>query len=205
MYRVSYQGVWFPIRRAETIIGRSTYCTIVIPSAAVSREHARLLLGADGLELTDLGSSNGTTVNGVLLTSPTAVRPGDVIGLGSERLLLSLGQLGASGRTERFQAIKRDEDEDEDEEATTKSQIAPSIELVERMAANAAGMPDPRVVATEVRRAIDWLAQDKAFQGIRGGKIRLMAAAEIVASWSRDGELDEWRRAVAARLGFGGS
>ncbi len=48
----------------EYIIGRSPDCAISFQVNEISRQHARLELGADGLFLTDLGSSNGTQLEG---------------------------------------------------------------------------------------------------------------------------------------------
>ncbi|MBB6479221.1 GGDEF domain-containing protein [Spirochaeta isovalerica] len=48
----------------EYLIGRSPACTILLTDGAVSREHARLVWGGSTFELKDLGSTNGTRVNG---------------------------------------------------------------------------------------------------------------------------------------------
>ncbi len=53
----------------------------------ISREHARLTRGADGEVLVqDLGSTNGTFVNGHRIAAPTRIRPGDVIELGGSKV-----------------------------------------------------------------------------------------------------------------------
>ena len=50
----------------------------------LSREHALIRRGGAGeLTIQDLGSTNGTYVNGELISAPTALRPGDTISLGS--------------------------------------------------------------------------------------------------------------------------
>ena len=68
------------------IIGRGQ-ADIAIESAAVSRQHASLNGTADALTLSDLGSSNGTTINGVpcLEGETMFVNPGDVIMTGNAR------------------------------------------------------------------------------------------------------------------------
>ena len=50
------------------IIGRSPACDIVLPDNAVSRNHARLIESEKGFVIEDLGSSNGTFVNGQMVT-----------------------------------------------------------------------------------------------------------------------------------------
>jgi len=52
----------------------------------LSRKHARVVPFRDGLVVRDLGSTNGTFVNGTRVTEPTVVRPGDVLALGTSRL-----------------------------------------------------------------------------------------------------------------------
>jgi hypothetical protein len=69
-------------------IGRDQRCDLYIADMTVSRLHARLTRDADGWQLTDLGSSNGTRVNGWRLRAPVPVRPGDAITFGSAVFVL---------------------------------------------------------------------------------------------------------------------
>jgi ABC-type multidrug transport system ATPase subunit/pSer/pThr/pTyr-binding forkhead associated (FHA) protein len=74
-------GTVYPIT-AELSLGRDPACDIQLDSPGVSRLHARLLLQADAILLEDLGSSNGTFVNGVRLRPSRQLIPGDEIHLG---------------------------------------------------------------------------------------------------------------------------
>ncbi|MEU5425707.1 FHA domain-containing protein [Streptomyces olivoreticuli] len=56
---------------------------IKIDASDVSRRHAELRSGTDGVWITDLGSRNGTTVNGTLLTEPVVLSHSDVVAFGS--------------------------------------------------------------------------------------------------------------------------
>jgi type III secretion system YscD/HrpQ family protein len=59
-------------------------CDIVFQDLSVSRNHARLTVNPDGiLEIEDLGSKNGTAVNGVPLTEKKVITPQDMISLGT--------------------------------------------------------------------------------------------------------------------------
>lgn len=196
MYCVIYHGVSFPVRRAEMTIGRSPYSAIVIVSPSVSRDHARLRMVDGALTIADLGSSNGTTVNGMRVEGERTLVAGDVVGLGPEMLLVSLEFVSPAAQTQNGAR------ETLLELKATERTVMPNIEIVERLAANAAVAPDPLAVAGEVRRLIDWLVRDAVTTPNQGGRIRLMAAAEIIASWAKKGELEEWRRAIAAQLGF---
>jgi FHA domain/Domain of unknown function (DUF1707) len=64
-------------------IGRTQDCDLRIADLSVSRRHAQLERSEDGWLLSDLGSHNGTRVNGWLVREPVSVRPGDVLQFGS--------------------------------------------------------------------------------------------------------------------------
>ena len=64
-------------------IGRTQECDLRIADLSVSRLHARLVRVEDGWLLRDLGSHNGTRVNGWLIREPVPVRAGDRVEFGS--------------------------------------------------------------------------------------------------------------------------
>ncbi len=67
-------------------VGRQASCTIVIADSNISRVHARFRAGDNGWTIEDLSSTNGTKVNGVLITEPTPLSHGQLIALGSLQL-----------------------------------------------------------------------------------------------------------------------
>ena len=67
-------------------IGRQASCTIVIADNNISRVHARFRSADNGWTIEDLGSTNGTKVNEVLIIEPTLLSHGQVIALGSLQL-----------------------------------------------------------------------------------------------------------------------
>jgi len=72
-------------RGREFVIGRGQGCALRFDSAAadvVSWEHAKMELAADGVSIADLGSSNGTFVNGVRIQEKTLLKRGDRVALG---------------------------------------------------------------------------------------------------------------------------
>jgi hypothetical protein len=71
-------------------IGRADACRLVIDSATVSRRHAVVKRTGDGYEVRDLGSTNGTWVNGWRIDRAT-VRAGDVLEIGEVRVVLRNG------------------------------------------------------------------------------------------------------------------
>ena len=60
----------------EVTIGRDTDRRLVLPSASVSRRHAKLVLDGPQPYILDEGSANGVIVNGVRIAGPTAIVPG---------------------------------------------------------------------------------------------------------------------------------
>ncbi len=64
------------IAGGEVTIGRETDRQMVLPSASVSRRHAKLVLDGPQPYIVDEGSANGVIVNGVRIAGPTAVVPG---------------------------------------------------------------------------------------------------------------------------------
>jgi len=68
-----------------TVIGRSSECDIVVGDPNVSRRHAEVRRLGRGFSLVDLGSTNGTEVNGQRVTE-TSLMNGDVIGVGTTQI-----------------------------------------------------------------------------------------------------------------------
>ncbi len=72
----------FTLSKQEIIIGRDANADIVINIAEVSRRHTRMRLEPSGYVIEDLGSTNGTFVNGQRLSGPHMLRAGERIQLG---------------------------------------------------------------------------------------------------------------------------
>ncbi len=74
------EGAVLLVRGCHTV-GRSQTCDLVLADPGVSREHARVERGPGGVEVVDLGSTNGTFVNGRKVTR-CRLHPGDRLQLG---------------------------------------------------------------------------------------------------------------------------
>ena len=72
-------GVAFPLREGRNVIGRDPDAQIRLDSAAVSRRHAAIMITGDDAVLQDLGSRNGTHINGEKLEAARPLRAGDEI------------------------------------------------------------------------------------------------------------------------------
>src|SRR5512142_2642718 len=81
-------GATFSLQGDQLVIGRDTSSAIAINDAEVSRKHARLNYQGGKYVIEDLGSTNGTFVNGQRLVSPVVLKSGDVISLGEQIVLM---------------------------------------------------------------------------------------------------------------------
>ena len=75
------RGKDFKIVKDETTIGREPENDIVIPNPTVSRFHAKITRSEDKYFIEDLGSANGTMVNGIRVTKEL-LHDGDIVQLG---------------------------------------------------------------------------------------------------------------------------
>lgn len=81
-------GGVFPLTKTEVSLGRDLTNDLVVSDPEVSRHHARLYLQGNTYVLEDLGSTNGTFVNGIRLTGPYPLRSGETISLGERVVFL---------------------------------------------------------------------------------------------------------------------
>ncbi|HWZ85494.1 MAG TPA: FHA domain-containing protein [Thermoanaerobaculia bacterium] len=83
----------------ENILGRGADSLVWIDAQSVSRRHARLMVASGLATLEDLGSKNGTFVNGIRLSAPVALRNGDELRVGSVPMTLQIHAKPASTET----------------------------------------------------------------------------------------------------------
>jgi DNA-binding winged helix-turn-helix (wHTH) protein len=76
-----------PLREGENLIGRSAGCAVRVDSDRVSRRHARIVVRGSRATLEDLGSKNGTRVDGRRIEGTVSLGEGDLIGVGEDVLL----------------------------------------------------------------------------------------------------------------------
>jgi adenylate cyclase len=87
-YHSAGEDHYFPIQRVSMCtIGRSSTNNISLDDRLISRDHAMIRCSASGVcEIDDVGSSNGTRVNGALVSAPVTLRDGDVIQVGQHSM-----------------------------------------------------------------------------------------------------------------------
>ncbi len=79
-------GRRYKLGEGEYVIGRRSDCQIFVPDMRVSRQHARLWRNGESWSLEDLGSNNGTYINGARLQSATELRHDDEIMIANNRI-----------------------------------------------------------------------------------------------------------------------
>ena len=133
----------FPLTDKSTVVGRRPDCTLRIPTGDVSRQHCEISVGDDEVIVRDLGSSNGTYVNGKRVAEsklsagdrlevgpvvfvvqiegkPREIKPADVVppreaaGKEREEEILDLDELELDDAVGSLDVLS-DEDEDEEE------------------------------------------------------------------------------------------
>jgi DNA-binding winged helix-turn-helix (wHTH) protein len=72
------------------VLGRESSCDVVIADRQISRFHARVTPTGEGVILEDLGSKNGTHLNGIPLTAPVVLQDGDLVSVAMAQQFLFL-------------------------------------------------------------------------------------------------------------------
>jgi len=83
-------GERFYLDGTDFTVGRDPECDIFLNDVTVSRQHARLVVSADGVTVTDEGSLNGTYVNDVLVDK-ARLQHGDALQIGRFRMIFLSG------------------------------------------------------------------------------------------------------------------
>ncbi len=84
-------GAEFALDKPVIVIGRGAEADVAIPDGKISRRHAEIRLDEDRLSISDLGSTNGTFVNGVRIQGVYPLRVGDEIRVGHTVLSVQAG------------------------------------------------------------------------------------------------------------------
>ncbi|HEY7115564.1 MAG TPA: FHA domain-containing protein [Tepidisphaeraceae bacterium] len=116
MFRNDGERRSFSISRDMTVIGRRQDCDLMIPLGEISRKHCRIIRDADSLRIEDLGSSNGTFVNGRRVQE-AVLEPGDTVQVGPVMFVMQIDgvpgddDIRPNTRNSRAGAGAADEDE----------------------------------------------------------------------------------------------
>ena len=209
-----YRGTQFPVRRGEYLIGRSPYCSIVVANPLASRRHCALRLAPEGLILVDLGSANGTYVNGTRVSGEVPLKAGDRVRIGSETLVIE--QVDDAGQREarrtRHDTVQTpsppssntsppghaETDSFEDESSTITH--ASTLELLEALVASASDNERPQDLAPIIQRTVERMVRQAGFDLGPEELRRLHGVVDGVAGWFPEGSLNEWKLELLGNL-----
>jgi len=89
------------LRSGENIVGRDPASQVFLDAAGVSRRHARIVIDTGGVQLEDLGSKNGTTINATSVEGAAVLHDGDRIAFGPIPGIYRTSSAGMSTETHR--------------------------------------------------------------------------------------------------------
>lgn len=92
---VNRQSIRFPLTEGRHVLGRSLDCPFCVDHPGVSRRHLELVVSGETVLVTDLGSHNGTSINGSRIEEPTSIIAGDRIRMAEVTLRLTDNDLSA--------------------------------------------------------------------------------------------------------------
>ena len=109
MFRSDGERRSFSLPRTITVVGRREDCDLRIPLAEVSRKHCRIINENDTLRVEDLGSSNGTFVNGER-AQEAAIGAGDTIAIGPVTFVVQVNGVPADEEIQAAGAVNPNTD-----------------------------------------------------------------------------------------------
>jgi pSer/pThr/pTyr-binding forkhead associated (FHA) protein len=157
----AFRGKRLPVKSPVVNIGRADYNDVVIAEPSVSTTHAKLQRRDDVWVLSDLGSTNGTYVEGEAVTGETALAPGTTLRFGEVAVLFEPLDDRPSAKLPGTQVVER---------------IEP-----ERVAARPVAPEEPRVEPRPPRRPLRAAAPRSS--GPPAWLIAVIVLAAAVAAW----------------------
>lgn len=149
-----------PLTKVDLVVGRRASCDIRLDYGNISGKHCMLRLHNQVWHVKDLGSTNGTTVNGASLTSEHSVMPDDEIGIGGHLFTIDYEPGAPATITNKGQIVEEMEEEvletrkkhslmelagldtDDDRPTPRKKRPTKPPEVIERLSADEADFDD---------------------------------------------------------------
>ena len=127
MFRSGGERRSFSMTRDMTVIGRREDCDFRIPLGEISRKHCRLIKDDGVLRAEDLGSSNGTYINGVRVQEGV-LEPGDTLKVGSVVFVVQIDGVPADEALNPTGASASDSSIHSSEGASTDEHLNPTAQ-----------------------------------------------------------------------------
>ncbi len=209
--RIKYDGQLYQLGQRQTLVGRSRRCVIILNSRLASREHCVLERSGAALTLIELGSKNGTWVNGERVTRRRQLAKGDEIRIGSDHLEVienvKPGEPEPRRHVETQRMARKPLDEPFDDDSTATVDHASVLDLSEVLLETAGGAEQrpqtTRVILAAIDELLDHAGLTQPYLG-PADEQRLRSIANRVQSWWPDGSMDSWRQSLETRLAAAG-
>lgn len=208
--RIRFEGQVYQLAQRQTLVGRSRRCAIVLASRLASREHCVLERSGAAITLIELGSKNGTWVNGERVTRRRQLAKGDAIRIGSDHLEVIENVKANEPEPRRqveTQRMARKPEERFDDDSTATVDHASVLDLAEVLletASNPEQRPQTtRVILAAVDELLDHAGLTQPYLGVAEEQ-RLRVIADRVQSWWTDGSMNAWRQGLESRLAAAG-
>lgn len=188
-------GVRYPLATGVMVVGRDEECAIVVDDPLVSRRHAVLRRAAHGGSIIDLGSSNGTYLNGRRVESAD-LQPGDAIRIGTTDLAVVVEQAAEDLVSPAPVSVRTAQ-----RHIATERQRS-ALRTIEYLIEHTSGS-DRRVTAPSLRTAIDSFIDTAMRNGetiAESEASRLRVLAGTLTDWIASDEMRSWHRTVLYRL-----
>ncbi len=105
-FRLKLRATELDLPQGELAIGRGTECFLRIDDELVSRRHARLIVGPNNVIFEDLGSRNGSKVNGNAVHGSMELKVGDLVEIGLQTFRLLDGGRGVRSPTQTIPPVR---------------------------------------------------------------------------------------------------
>ena len=150
----------YRIHEGETLVGRGSRVAFFLDEPSVSREHALIRRVGDKVSVTDLGSSNGTFVNGDRVVKTRGLDLGDTIRLGAAELKFGVTRGPVvSSMSPGIELIEQRVERRPVMDLSTEPQFG-SLDVLETLIASPEAAEDPRELAAMIRSSVDRLLEN---------------------------------------------
>ncbi|MCA9597169.1 MAG: FHA domain-containing protein [Myxococcales bacterium] len=194
----------YRIHEGETLVGRGSRVAFFLDEPSVSREHALIRRVGDKVSVTDLGSSNGTFVNGDRVVKTRGLDLGDTIRLGAAELKFGVTRGPVvSSMSPGIELIEQRVERRPVMDLSTEPQFG-SLDVLETLIASPEAAEDPRELAAMIRSSVDRLLENLDRRNTPLGpdqRARLLTIVEVVSDWFPDGSLSDWQSSIRNRVG----
>ncbi len=174
-YRLRYGDRKLELAEGKLTVGRSRHCDLSIQEPSISRKHVFVTVGAGRILIQDLGSSNGTYVNGRPAVGESALHDGDELRLGHAALEVEIrsAEDGLEARPDSPSPIA--------DHPPRGSTVDPAVVSAGQEGSSIAADQDDSAVPTQHldSMAVDW----KALEGERAGFWPRLAAVVVDGLW----------------------